>query len=213
MADHKQTQIEGAPIPDANTWSLMRSVYKEVKGNSDPCDKDLWKAVAANPNGLTVPYAVKQTRHKGRGLFCVEDIPKGTVVCNGLSGRFQTEDQWRRFLGLLPPELAKDSVDWALVDEDSDSEEEMVYIDFCDVVFLNHGGMKEGKANVKSKDFRDGGWGMVATRDIVAGEELLCDYSQCGLGYDHSLEWYHKIHQEYYPGVAVDASELDRFVE
>ena len=211
MTDHMQTKAESKTIPDVSTWTFMRAVYKEVKGNSDPIDKALWKAVAANPNGLTVPYAVKQTNDKGRGLFCVEDIPTGSIVCNGLSGRFQSENQWRQFLGMLPPHLAKDSVDWALVDEDDETEEEMVYLDFCDIVFLNHGGTEDGKANVKSKDFSNGSWGMVATRDIHAGEELLCDYSQCGSGYDHSLDWYHKVHQEYYPGVAVDASELNRF--
>jgi hypothetical protein len=72
--------------------------------------------------------------------------------------------------------------------------------------FLSH---RKATANLKGKEF-DGMWHMVASKDIQAGEELLCDYNQCGIGYDHNLPWYDKIYDEYFPGQKHKA-ELERW--
>jgi uncharacterized protein YozE (UPF0346 family) len=126
-------------------------------------------------------------------------------------------------LALLPHKNAKDVVDWCVVDEHGDGV--AVFMDFGELVFLNHGFTKDSMklwermfqflshrkatANPKGKEF-DGMWQMVASRDIQAGEELLCECIHCGAGYDYNLAWFDKICEEEYPGQKHDG-KLERW--
>lgn len=211
------------PIPDEATWQMLIEAYKKTKKNTDNDDINLFKALASHRSGFKIPFEVRQVPGKGRGLFATEYVAKATCVCDDRSGKFRTEKEWREFLALLPHEVAKDSVDWCGVDDYGEGE--AVFLDFCELALLNHGFSKgslklwekkfpflshrKATANLKGKEF-DGMWHMVASRDIQAGEELLCDYNQCGIGYDHNLPWYDTIYEEYYPGQKHD-DELERW--
>ena len=157
-------------------------------------------AIADNPSGFRIAYEVRQTAAKGRGLFVKQFVPRGACICDDREGFFTTEKQWRDYLSLLPPDLARDCVDWVAVD--SEEGVEAVSLSFCDASLMNHGWSTrfwpleklcarfsrrpKPRANVKSRWF-DGMWHVVATRDIQEGEELLCDYTQSH-NYDHGLE-------------------------
>ena len=224
MTDEQPDSSPGRPVPDEKTWKLLIETYLQVKGDIDKDDAALVDAIAENPSGFRVAYEVRQTAAKGRGLYVTEFVPKGACICDDRAGFFTTEKQWRDFLSLLPPDLARDCVDWVGVDTHQGIE--AVFIDFCDMALMNHGSSKrllpwdklrarfskrtKPRANVKSRWF-NGMWHMVATRDIQAGEELLCDYSQSH-NYDHGLEWFEEIYDEYYPDTP-HHNELERWLK
>jgi hypothetical protein len=217
------------PVPDKATWKLLLDAYIKVKdGTDEENDAALVQAMASpNPSGFHIAYEVRQTPHKGRGLFTTEFVPKGACISDSRLGYFTTERQFRNFLDLLPPDLAHQCIDWAGVDDYRGGE--AVCTVFSDSAFMNHGSSKaippweklrawvfprskqhqpKPRANMRSKWY-DGMWHMVARRDIQAGEELLCDYSEIG-NYDHSLEWFTKIYDEHYPGTP-HHDELERW--
>ncbi|CAB9525142.1 expressed unknown protein [Seminavis robusta] len=214
---------DALPIPDESTWEMLVDAYKKAKKESDKRDVALLERLtSSNRSGFHVDFEIRHIPGKGRGLFAAQDIPKGTCVSDDRTGRFRTEQEWRDFLALLPHDLAKESVDWVGVDDYRSGE--AVYIDLSESSLLNHGFSRRSlqwwercfpcctwrkvTATVEGKYF-DGMWHMVATRDLEAGEELLCDYNQCG-NYNHNLPWYDVICQEYYPGIT-RYDELERW--
>lgn len=201
------------PPPDNATWQQIIDAYKTAKKGSDEHDTELFKRLASsNLSGIHIQYEIRQIPGKGRGMVSNGFVAKGTRVLDDRSGKFRTEKELRDFLALLPYEIAKDTVDWMGVDDDDD--QEVVWVDFSDVCLLNHGFHKRSlklwermfpfltwkkvTANLEAKE-RNGVWGMFACCDIQPGEELLCDYNLSG-NYDHSLKWFDRLCDEYYPG-------------
>lgn len=203
------------PIPDEETWRMIHEAYKTVKGTTDPDDEFLYQAIDAKDNGFKIPFKVRQSPGKGRGIFCTEFVPKGVCVCQDRSGRFYTEKQWREFLSLLPHDLAKDCVDWAYCEEHKGVK--AVHLDLCEAALTNHGKPQHSRwaklrcfsksgerANLKEK-LIDDKWCYVAARDLEAGEELLCDYEDFH-DYDDPLPWFDSIWDDFFPDAASDFS-------
>ena len=227
MADNSHPPLQLRPIPDEATWQLLVNAYKKVKGNTDNGDIALFEALDVHRSGFHIPFQARQVPGKGRGLFATQHVAQGTCICDDRSGKFRTEQEWRDFLALLPYQVAKESVDWCGVDEYDDDGGQAVFIDFCELALLNHGYSKrslklwerifpflscrKATANVMGKEI-DGVWHMVACRDIQAGDELLCDYNECGIGYDYNLPWFDTIYEEYYPGQK-HSDELQRWTK
>lgn len=57
---------------------------------------------------------------------------------------------------------------------------------------------KKDTANLDEGRFHDGKWHMHASRDIQAGEELLCDYNEFHED-EHGLTWFDDSWREYWP--------------
>lgn len=236
-SEEAPTQI---PTPETwalyhETYQHVKETHNKRK---DPHDERLYHAMASsNPSGFHVSYQAQMTPTKGRGLFAAQDIEKGTRICDDRSGFFETEREWRDFLASLPPALAKDCVDWASVMDDDEDGEEIVVMDFCDSALLNHGPSKPSfsrriiqslkecctanahkshstteMANIVGKYGKDDGmFYFEATRNLQAGEELLCDYGKSAK-YHHKLPWFNDIYREYYPDrIPSDKSELKRW--
>jgi len=206
------------PIPDEAVWTMLQDAYREVKKDTDPDDVELYQAFDAKDDGFKVPFEVRQSPGKGRGIFCTELVRKGRIVHEARCGRFYTEQQWREFLTSIPHEWAKDCVDWAYVEE-GDEGKVSVWLDFCDAALMNHGvhlsrweklcgcvsrrsrysANKYGgsdEANVKNI-LHEGKWCYDAIRDIQAGEEILCDYTAFH-DYDEPLSWFEDTWDEYW---------------
>ena len=95
---------------------------------------------------------------------------------------FYDRSDLNRFLAVLPTELACDIILWTYEQDDEDLENFYFSVDLDLGTFCNDGGSKD--SNVE--------WGFdptvstaYASRDIKAGEEILCDYEG---DYDYSEE-------------------------
>lgn len=202
------------PIPDHSTWTLLREVFLRVKEKSDdPRDLDLVKtittAVAANDNGFRVPIEIRRSAGKGRGVFATGAIPKGTTVMSDTpTGYFFNEREWRAFLSQLPRDLACDVVIWAWVADynENDDGTRAVGLDLGEGSLMNHGSAKtrhdgsvvdagDGSAD-NNLIYNTDSWDLLAARDILPGEELLCDYCDFH-DYEHELHWYTESCKEY----------------
>lgn len=195
------------PIPDEAMWRKLYEAYKAVKKDTDKDDVALFQKMDARDNGFKVPIEIRQSPGKGRGVFFTGFVPKGTMICEDRSGKFYTEAQWREFLRLLPHHMAQDCCLWAYVEKDG-----VVYLDFSEAALFNHGNdldwweslcpcsKKEQEANVVEKEM-DGTHCYLASRDIQADEELLCDYDSF---HDDTVSgkkvpWFDEIWCEYLP--------------
>ena len=191
------------PIPDEATWKLIRETYRKVKQDSlDDWDNDILEAFAAGSTAFYVPFEVRQTEGKGRGLFATQRILKGACVREDRSGHFVSESQWREFLASLPHDLAADAVSWAYVEEYEGKQ--AVCLDLDEGSLMNHGEdlracclfkQKEGTANLEERE-HGGKWHLHASRDIQPDEELLCDYDDFH-DYDHKVTWFDETWEEY----------------
>ena len=202
------------PAPTAADWNVLKEAYRKVKKNTDPDDVYLYQTFDANDNGFKIPFEVRQSPGKGRGIFCTEFVRKGQFVSEARCGRFYTEEQWREFLTSVPHELAKDCTDWAYVEKFKGRS--AVWLDFCEAALMNHGDRESrwkklccslrrsrysefagsDKANVEEK-IHNGRWISYAIRDIHAGEEILCDYEDFH-NYDEPLSWFEDTWDEYW---------------
>lgn len=88
-------------------WVLMRSAYLAVIG---PHQASLNLTYGS---GFKVPIKVAHSPGRGRGVFAVEDIPKGTLVWRSeFTATFTEGEQFRRFLAVLPDDMVCDLIIW-----------------------------------------------------------------------------------------------------
>jgi hypothetical protein len=203
---------ESSVIPDATYWDTLRAAYFKAKQQQeleqekeaeqkDEHDEWLEKCLKASYTGALIEYEVRWSDY-GRGLFAAQPVQAGAPVwrCEH-SGLFQTGQQWRYFLALLPPHMQRDCVDWFYV------EDGLVYMPLDPAAMINHGGpvllQEEGfeahltrmdnvecikiapnaeddeHARDEKKKVEDveEEWKFFAKCDILPGDELLCDYS------------------------------------
>jgi len=192
------------PIPNASTFDQIRKAYFAAKsGSEDPHDETVRAALQKSLSGALVPLEIRQSNF-GRGLFVKEFVPANTPVYDATRyGIFRTESQWKRYLYAIPSELHHDIVLWSYV-LDWDTDLQVAAVDLDEGCLMNHGSLDDdpgtsssshglnvlnqasGRANIRycSKTNQ-----YLATRDLLASEELLCDYSSFHI-YDHSLGWY-----------------------
>ena len=190
---NKMRSSPGSKIPNSQYWKLLRKSYFKSKGSSDPeWDADLREFLCeVGPCGALVPYEIRTDGQYGRGVFTKKDIKKGTYVWNtDLSGRWLTQQQWESFLGMLPPYMQIDVVEWAycMADKDLPDVGLMVHLDLEPSAMINHGGPDvpyDGFINCRPDNVEDveidseydDEWRLVAKHDIPAGSEILVDYT------------------------------------
>ncbi|KAL7546854.1 hypothetical protein ACHAWF_010180 [Thalassiosira exigua] len=176
------------PITSQDAWTNARNLYKSIVGNDSTMDV-LYKEHAGLPNGFEVPIEVREAPPKGRGLFALEDIKAGTRIWSAQkTARFRTGESFRAFVFRLETTLACDVTKWAYVFR-LEGRERRVTVDMDEESYCNdarYGASNIGCDEERARNFKGGcRENDFARRDIKAGEELLCDYSEF---VDHSWD-------------------------
>jgi len=195
FGDALQCNAEYAPadvraIHDVATWRQLRETYTDVVGSAR---SSIERARADIDSGMISKTAVAaqdadflramQIPTKGRGIVATRDIKKGEKMWSDMYlASFYERSDLNRFLAVLPTELACDVILWTYEQDDEDLENFYFSVDLDLGTFCNDGGSKA--SNVE--------WGFdptistaYASRNIKAGEEILCDYEG---DYDYSEE-------------------------
>ncbi len=142
-------------------------------------------------HGLCIPYVVRDTPDKGRGLFAGTAIPKRTTVWRHVEGQFEVYDEQslRELLSNLTETDASYELEHIYCMEEFPAY--MIRV-LDDGVLINHSSeptvrkqtssrYNQGSTAASSKDVSTallgGYFTLVATRDIEKGEELTLDYN------------------------------------
>ena len=167
------------PIHSQQTWNQAIDIYKTIAEDSD---FDFLN------NGFSVGIEAKQTEHKGRGIYSTHPIEKGELIWSTKrTARFDDADDYRRFLYMLDGDFACDVMQWAYVQDVSDSEEYeelRISVDLDEGCFCNNGEGSDEPGSVgcdedEAVNFEGGCTSnYFALRDIEAGEELICNYGE-----------------------------------
>ncbi|CAJ1945093.1 unnamed protein product [Cylindrotheca closterium] len=160
-------------ILNETEWVLMRSAYIAIVGpKKATVNLTYW-------SGMKVPFRVGYSPGRGRGVFSVEDIPKGTLVWTSEhTAAFETGIQYRQFLRALPDFMVCDLLIWCYTAKDisdvhyigCDLDEGSLFNTYDDRAEYNIGGLKGTKVDFKANEL------VYALRDITAGEELVTAY-------------------------------------
>jgi hypothetical protein len=167
------------PIPDMDTWQLLRQTYVEVVG---PTRASMSLSSPSTLSGINSPFGILVTSNAGRGIVADEPIKKGTIVRKSKwTAQFDRAQDYIQFLEKLPPPLACDVMEWSYARFVTVQREEAVIcvdlepsslINACEYVEDCNLGLVSGAyGDCQGLVFE-------ATRDIAAGEELLVDYSE-----------------------------------
>jgi len=142
-------------------------------------------------NGLCIPYVVRATTNKGRGLFAEAAIPKGTTVWRHVAGQYAVYDE--RSLKELLSNMSHSEAVYVLEHIHSMPEfpNYMIWV-LDDGELINHSDQptlrthtraeyNEGSPAISTEDVSAALLGdhftLVATRDIEEAEELTLDYN------------------------------------
>ena len=159
-----------SPIYTDDDWSNVIDIYHEVVGDLASISKE-----DDYEDGFEISYEITRLPGKGRGIITKENIQKGQVVYTAENAAlFNSGSLYRNFLFRLNREFACDVfVHWAYVFEDEEDGETYIGVDLDPGSLLNDSDQGErDEKNIECSDEIQ-----VATRDILAGEELLCSYS------------------------------------
>ncbi len=165
------------PIHSQSTWEHARTLYKSLTSQNNTIASDI------KINGFSVQFEVKQSPGKGRGIYAAQDIAEGTLVYQSKqTARFNDGLTYRKFLLGLEPDIACDVLQWAYVQNLYDSEDDWISVDLDEGCFLNDGQWEDEDNLGCNEDYEDEipadcKTSFFALRDISAGEELLCNYS------------------------------------
>ncbi len=147
--------------------------------------------ISCNTHGLCIPYVIRTTPNKGRGLFADTFIPEGTTVWRHVAGQYAVFDE--RSLRALLSNLPDNEAVYVLTHIHCMPEFPgyMVWV-FDDGELINHSdqptllthtrpGYNEVSAAASTKEVSTALLGnhftLVAARDIEEGEELSIDYN------------------------------------
>mmetsp|Transcript_3214 Transcript_3214/g.7337 ORF Transcript_3214/g.7337 Transcript_3214/m.7337 type:complete len:336 (-) Transcript_3214:79-1086(-) len=101
-------------IHDADTWVGMREAYISVVGR-DAATVEL-DASRTFETAFRLPFEVRQSPGKGRGIFALKDVLKGELLYDfSQSAQFRKRSEFAEFLRILQPALACDVVMWSYV--------------------------------------------------------------------------------------------------
>ena len=151
--------------------------------------------MASNDNtGFCVPYTVRITRHKGRGVFADAPIRKGTILWRFVRRHYAVYDE--RSLKEFLANLSRSDVVFELEHMFGTPEfPDYIIRVFDDGVLINHSrqptvavnndsGDNEIPYNTSARDVQDVAdallndrFALIAIRDLKAGDELTHDYS------------------------------------
>ena len=149
-------------------------------------------SMGSNQNtGMCIPYTVRETPDKGRGVFADAAIPKGSTVWCHVAGQYAVYDD--RSLKALLSNLPDSESVYVLTHIHCMPEfpEYMIWV-FDDGERINHSeqptlltktrpGYNKGSPAISAKDVSTallgGHFTLVAARDIEEAEELTLDYN------------------------------------
>jgi hypothetical protein len=170
------------PIHNESTWAYLRGVYVGTVG--------LEKSTLSTnrfTSGFQVPFYVEWWPEVGRTINAGANIQKGTIILDSevQNARFQSGNDFRRFLAALPTDLACDVLMWAYVAEFGGSLK--IAVDLDEGSFLNSYDtpntaldMKDGETKKNIIDFF-----YYAISDIDPGEEIRISYGD----FAHPIGW------------------------
>jgi len=134
--------IGGSPLPiyDQSFWHGLQETYRQIHTEPGYPEK--------NGTGFLVPYEIVHVPGKGRGVIASAAIPEGAKVWHSsYAAYFADEEEFMKFLSLLPIEAACDILRWAYVyqescddvgvDADDGSCEYYVYCDLDESALIN----------------------------------------------------------------------------
>eukprot|EP00978_Attheya_sp_CCMP212_P024495 scaffold76972_cov61-Attheya_sp.AAC.1 len=110
---YKCEEIDGPrPIHNESTWAYLRGVYVGTVG----LEKSTLSA-DRSASGFQVPFYVGWWPEVGRTVYAGADIQKGSVILDSelQNAKFQTGNDFRRFLVALPKDLACDVLMWGRI--------------------------------------------------------------------------------------------------
>lgn len=162
------------PVPTREQFDTSIALYNEIQTDEalriDPSDK-----------GIFVDVEIKQAGEKGRGVFAVEDIPKGEVWRSSYdyTAVFYDGEQYRKFILGLDTGFACDVLQWAYTEYDSETKDPFVAVDLDEATMCNDGNKEGHNVGCDEEDeAMDCNLYDYAIRDIKAGEEILCYYGE-----------------------------------
>ncbi len=101
-------------IHDPDVWIGMREAYISVVGK-DQATVEL-DTPRTFDTAFQVPFEVRQSPGKGRGLFALRDISKGMIMYDfSQSAQFRNQVEFKEFLRIIKPDLACDVLMWSYV--------------------------------------------------------------------------------------------------
>lgn len=140
--------------------------------------------------GMCVPYSVRQTPDKGRGVFAETDISKGTVIWRHVAGQYEVLDQ-EKLENLLAAGTREEAV-YLLTHILSMGEFPGYMVRVLDAgELINHSAQPNVKRKCSADEYPgadvqsaqdvyraldDSHFDLVAACDIAAGDEMLMDY-------------------------------------
>ncbi|GFH46324.1 hypothetical protein CTEN210_02798 [Chaetoceros tenuissimus] len=170
------------PIYTKEDWEKAMNVYNDIMGE-DILNKEI--------EPFKVKVETRQAGKKGRGIFAMEPIEKGTLMWSTKrTARFQSGDAYNKFLQNLDEDFACDVLQWAYIQNINSSEEQddnvhdlRISVDLDECSFCNDGRNKYRSNMACDEDqaqHHEGGcqFNYFATRDIEVNEEILCYYEQ-----------------------------------
>lgn len=122
-------------IHNESTWTHLRAAYVAVMGEESTIN-------ATYRSGIRVPFKIDYSPGRGRGVFAMEDISKGTLLWSGQehTAALTTGKQFRQFLSVLPDVLVCDLANWCYTSEEtatsgdvSPDDEEYKHVIECDL--------------------------------------------------------------------------------
>lgn len=187
-----------------DTWRYLQNIFYETSWfnksyhhRTHARNRNLWYS------GINNNYAKASNdeENRGRGVYAIRDIPKGTRIWHdeldwvANDGYWETKESITDFLTRLPYELQCDVLLWAYAatplkktakaNTDSKPIKKLVCCNLDEASFFNHAERPE-LVNL-------GGVNNLALRDIKKGEELLMDYgSFISLG-ENAIPWWDEI--------------------
>lgn len=180
-------------IHDEPTWRLLQKVFYEqttakysYHHRLHARHKHLWHS-GIDDELVTV----EDDEERGRSIYAIKDIPKGTKVWYDGEKHVINNGYWydirelKSFLERIPHDLQCDILLWAYAF--SSTGKTLVECNLDEASFFNHGERPE-LVNI-SRFSR-------AIRDISKGEELLMDYSSFIAMGEDALPWWDDIRQQ-----------------
>jgi hypothetical protein len=184
------------PIHSTSDWMRMRQAYVDVLKSSSRSQNITIPNPVVATSGYAVSVEARQAGYKGRGVFVVDKpVKKGQKVWSTVqTARFETGEDYRRFLQALPNSLSCDILEnfsYVQANKNAADQTEKLYIsaDLDEGSLINSSAdwTGEGIAHIpnlgcdKEMAKNDPGGcqeNYYALRDIAVGEELSLDYAQ-----------------------------------
>ena len=98
------------PIHSYTDWLFARSLYRDIVGRSQ---SSIGSSDGDVKNGFQYKVEAKQAPPKGRGIFALEDIKKGSLIWSTrMTARFRDGSSYRKFIFGLEAGFACDVLQW-----------------------------------------------------------------------------------------------------